>query len=121
MEKPNKLTFRATILGGEVPRRVTVNGRAAWFLLTLMQAGKRGVTTLERPAPRISHYLYQLRKLGFAVSTEYEAHGGAFGGNHGRFTLIDRVTIEGGTLAEYLASPEGRREFPNSDFGRAAA
>ena len=116
-----KLTFTATIHGGLEPHRVTVSGRAAWFLLSLMQAGKRGVTTLERPAPRIGHYLFQLRRAGFNVTTDYETHGGVFGGNHGRFKLVDDVTVEGGTLGAYLDSTEGRREFPNAVFARAAA
>lgn len=117
----HKLQFTATIHGGTEPIRVTVTGRAAWFLLTLLQAGKRGTTTLERPAPRISHYLYVLRRQGFNVSTEFEPHEGVFGGNHGRYVLQDIVTVEGGSLDEYLASPEGRREFPNARFARAAA
>ncbi len=115
-----KLQFVATIHGAN-PRRVMVVGRPAWFLLVLLKAGTKGTTTLERPAPRISHYLFVLRKLGFSVSTEYEAHSGPFGGTHGRFTLLDRVTVEGGTLAEYLASPEGYREFAGFDFARVAA
>jgi hypothetical protein len=37
-----------------------VAGRMAWALERLIQAGKNGVTTLEEPAPRWSHYIYQL-------------------------------------------------------------
>lgn len=120
MEKPIKLSFIATIHGGETSHKVKVSGRPAWFLLTLLQAGSRGTTTLERPAPRISHYLFILRRQGINVSTEYETHGGGFSGNHGRFKLIDRVTVADGTLDEWLAGPEGRRDFPNPSFARAA-
>lgn len=120
MEKSIKLHFIATIHGGDMPHKVAVSGRAAWFLLTLLQAGSRGTTTLERPAPRISHYLFVLRRQGINVSTEYETHGGGFSGNHGRFKLIDNVTVADGTLDAWLDSPEGRREFPNASFARAA-
>lgn len=116
-----KLTYSAFIHGGLEVRRVTVSGRPAWLLLCLLRAGRRGITTLENPAPRISHYLFVLRKQGFVVSTDYESHTGTFGGTHGRFRLLDTVRVAGGTLDDYLASPDGRREFPDASFARAAA
>lgn len=119
-EKSPALTFSATIYRDGEPRTATINGRPAWLLLRLMQAGGRGVTTLDLiAARRVSHYLFMLRKSGINVETTREQHGGAFAGNHGRFRLMDRVSVSGGTLAEWLASPEGRREFPDGVAGDA--
>ena len=122
MQSTIKLTFTATIFReGTEPRRVTCAGRVAWAILSLIRAGKRGCTPIDRPAPRWSDYVFKARKLGFLVETIHEGHEGTFAGHHGRYTLHDRVVVSGGTLEAYLASPEGRREFPNADFTRAAA
>ena len=68
-------------------------GREAWTLRRLVDAGPRGVTTIDHPAPRWSHYVYKLRKAGLAISTDYEPHKGDFPGNHGRYRLETPVTI----------------------------
>jgi hypothetical protein len=68
-------------------------GRYGWTLLNLYRAGSAGLTTLERPAPRWSHYVYILRGEGVEISTEYEKHSGAFSGNHGRYRLLSNVNI----------------------------
>lgn len=72
---------------------ITLNGRAAWMLQKLIDAGKTGVTTLENPAPRVGHYLYSLRKKGFTISTTYEAHAGEFSGVHGRYRLESEIKV----------------------------
>ncbi len=116
-----KLTFRATIHKPSAePVTVTVGGRPAWAILSLMRAGKRGCTPIDRPAPRWSDYVFKARALGFNVETIHEGHEGSFAGHHGRYVLHDAVTVTGGTLDLYLASPEGLREFPNATFARAA-
>jgi hypothetical protein len=72
-------------------------GREAWTLRRLVDAGPKGVTTIDHPAPRWSHYIYRLRKAGLGISTDYETHSGDFPGNHGRYRLEIAVTvIEGG-------------------------
>ena len=53
---------------------VKVNGRDAWALAELIEAGTAGLTTLERPAPRWRHYIYKSRKAGIAIETIHEAH-----------------------------------------------
>lgn len=116
-----KLTFRATINKPNAdPVTVTVAGRPAWALLSLIRAGKRGCTPIDRPAPRWSDYVFRARALGFNIETIHEGHEGSFAGHHGRYILHDAVTVYGGTLDAYLASPEGRREFPGTSFARAA-
>jgi hypothetical protein len=72
-------------------------GREAWTLRHLLDAGPRGVTTIDHPAPRWSHYVYKLRKGGLVISTDYEGHKGDFPGTHGRYRLESEVAvIDGG-------------------------
>jgi hypothetical protein len=68
-------------------------GRFAWALLQLHRAGQTGITSLENPAPRLSHYIFGLRRDGLAIATEYEDHGGAFSGRHGRYRLTTPIEI----------------------------
>lgn len=79
-------------------REMTLIGRQAWCLDQLHRAGQRGVTTVDRPAPRWSDYVFKLRAQGIAVATEHEAHGGTYPGHHARYKLgteIDVVEREG--------------------------
>jgi hypothetical protein len=72
-------------------------GREAWTLRHLVNAGRIGVTTIDHPAPRWSHYVYKLRRAGLVISTDYEGHKGNFPGPHGRYRLETPVTVvEGG-------------------------
>lgn len=80
----------------ERPRNVTIKQpRAVWALRELMEAGLDGVTPIERPAPRWSHYIWLLRKAGLDIETIHEAHGGPFAGTHARYVLRSRVSVEG--------------------------
>ena len=88
MKKP-KVTF--TIGPDGIP--TTVIGRDAWCLLELLCAGPRGVTPLERPAPRWSHYVYKLRRAGLVIETIDENHDGPFAGSHGRYVLRTKINI----------------------------
>jgi hypothetical protein len=72
---------------------LTFTGREAWALQRLIDAGSVGVTTLDHPAPRWSHYLYKLRKAGLVITTDYEPHSGPFPGTHGRYRLKALVTV----------------------------
>lgn len=90
-----RLTLRAVIIlpDGSESLPVTVIGRDAWMLDQLIEVGSRGLTSIERPAPRISHYIYKLRGFGFDIDTEYEVHAGPFPGKHGRFRLLSKIRI----------------------------
>lgn len=68
-------------------------GRFGWTLLQLHRAGDAGLTSLERPAPRWSHYVWVLRADGVGISTTYEDHGGAFAGRHGRYRLTTPIEV----------------------------
>lgn len=83
-------SLRASVNGQPA---VTVHGRLAWALHALHVAGRAGLTTLEHPAPRWSHYVWKLRGMGFPISTLHESHGGAFAGTHARYALSAPVTI----------------------------
>lgn len=73
---------------------VRLDGREAWMMRLLVEAGKRGVSPLDRPdGTRMSHYVYLLRRDGFGVSTEHEPHGGTFPGTHARYRLESEVTV----------------------------
>jgi hypothetical protein len=70
----------------------TFVGREAWALKRLLDADRIGVTTVNHPAPRWSHYASRLRKAGLTITTDYVD----FPGNPGRYRLETRVAmIEG--------------------------
>jgi hypothetical protein len=71
---------------------LTFSGREAWTLRRLLEAGAVGVTTIDHPAQRWSHYIFKLRKAGL-VNTNYEPHTGPFPGTHGRYRLESPVNI----------------------------
>jgi len=68
-------------------------GREAWTLCRLIGAGSRGLTTIDHPAPRWSHYVFKLRRAGLQISTDYESHKGDFPGKHGRYRLQTQIQI----------------------------
>ena len=74
--------------------RGTAIGRYGDTLRALVVAGKRGVTPLERPAPRWSHYVHILRREhDLAIETVTEPHGGDFPGTHGRYVLREEIQL----------------------------
>jgi hypothetical protein len=119
--KPIKPNFPASVTRPTGDTfKVTLTGRVAWAILSLMRAGKTGCTPITRPAPSWSDYVFRARALGINVETIHESHGGSFAGSHARYVLHDTIALSGGNLAEYLDSPEGRREFGNASFVRVA-
>lgn len=68
-------------------------GRDAWCLEQLLRVGDRGFTSLENPAPRISHYIFKLRKAGLLIESIDEKHDGLYAGYHARYVLRSRVTV----------------------------
>lgn len=75
------------------PQQVRVVGRDAWALSALIQAGERGVTPIDTPAPRWSHYVWKLRQAGINVETITEPHGGPYPGHHARYRLRSRLRL----------------------------
>lgn len=72
---------------------ITVTGRECWTLRKLIDAGAKGVSSLDNIGPRVSHYVFKLRGYGLAIETIHEKHGGDFPGTHARYRLHAKVTI----------------------------
>jgi len=72
---------------------LTVNGRDAWALQKLIEAGEAGVTPIDTPGPHWSGYVHKLRKAGPVIETIHEGHGGPFPGRHARYVLRSEVTV----------------------------
>jgi hypothetical protein len=89
----NALCVRYRVSDDPHRREREVTGRFAWALLQLHRAGEAGITSLENPAPRLSHYIHILRRDGLNITTEYEDHGGAFAGRHGRYRLTTPIGV----------------------------
>lgn len=109
-------------IGGPEGRIVTVNGRVAWALDQLMQAGARGATPITHAAPRWSHYIFKLRREGVSIETIDEAHGGAFAGSHARYILRSpvRVLERSGASTASPAIKTTPATFGNHQAGGAA-
>ena len=90
MSAVKKLTVRIGTPAGPMK---TFEGRFAWTLLRLIEAGERGVTPIDWPAPRWSHYVFVLRREGLAIETIEERHAGPYAGRHGRYVLRTPVGI----------------------------
>jgi hypothetical protein len=76
---------------------VEANGRDAWALEKLSEAGSKGCTPIEQPASGCSACVFNLRGLGVPIETLHELHGGEFSGMHGRYVLRALVTKLGGS------------------------
>lgn len=76
-------------------------GREAWALRHLLDAGERGVSSLDHIGPRLSHYVMKLRRAGLVIETVTERHRGDFEGWHARYVLRSHV--------EVLAATDDRR------------
>ena len=72
---------------GREPFTIQAKGRDAWALDRLREAGQKGCTPIDQPAPRWSAYIHKLRGLRVPIETVTEAHGGEFSGKHGRYVL----------------------------------
>ncbi|WP_374701147.1 winged helix domain-containing protein [Agrobacterium tumefaciens] len=60
----------------------------------LVEAGERGVTPIDHPAPRHSAYVHRLRKdYGLLIETIDEKHGGPYPGSHARYVIRTEVEI----------------------------
>lgn len=85
--------IHVTIPGGERPRTFELKGRLGWTAYQLAQAGAQGVTPIERPAPRWSAYVHDLRSMGLPIETKLVAHKGRYPGQHARYALACDITL----------------------------
>ena len=72
---------------------IRVNGREAWTLRRLIDAGAKGISGFDQIGPRLSAYIFDLKRLGFSIETQHEKHGGQFPGNHARYVLRSAVEV----------------------------
>lgn len=89
-----KLSVEVEVLDDPTsPRRLTFTGRMGWALVRLYRSGELGITSLEEPAPRLSHYIFRLRRAGLSIETAREPHRGDFEGVHGRYFLRSNIRV----------------------------
>lgn len=69
------------------------DGRDAWAIAQLIEAGPLGCTPIEHPGPRWSAYVHKWRKRGLPIETIRESHGGAYAGSHARYVLRSLTEI----------------------------
>jgi hypothetical protein len=105
--KDSGTVFEVTPTGGE-PFPLTVKGRPKWALKALIEAGARGITSLENPAPRWSGYIHLLRGMGVPIETQHEPHGGEFSGHHARYILQAQVRFVGLVADHPPITPKSR-------------
>ena len=97
MRDNDVVELQATVDGG--PERKVI-GRFAWALLRLIEAGEKGCTPINQPAPRWSNYIFRLRRQGVAIETITEKHAGAYAGTHARYVLRSLVEVSKVVRAE---------------------
>ena len=86
----NEATFTVKREGAETITTI-VMVRVRWDLESLLQAGQKGCTPIDNPAPRWSACVHKLRRAGVGFETVTEPHAGAFAGIHARYFLRDMV------------------------------
>ena len=73
---------------------VNVNGREAQTIVALVNAGPKGITSLDTFragwAVRLGAYIFDLRQMGVPIETTREPHNG---GNHARYRLTGQIEI----------------------------
>lgn len=87
------MRIHVTLDLGEQSRTLEFKGRMGWTMAQLVDAGPRGITTIERPALRLAAYVHSLRKRGIPIETEIEAHSGPYAGQHARYRLACGATM----------------------------
>jgi hypothetical protein len=95
MTRPH-VRIRASVTEADgMSRTLAFEGQEARTLRALVEAGERGVTSLEIStwALRTSHYIFKLRRAGLTIETIREPHDGPVPGKHGRYVLRSRVCI----------------------------
>ena len=84
---------RATFRVGDGPE-ITAVGREAQTIIALVQAGPKGITSLETFyagwAVRLGAYVFDLKAMGVPIGSVREPHDG---GNHARYFLDGPVSL----------------------------
>ena len=72
---------------------IRATGREAWTLRNLIDAGSKGVSGLVQIGPRLSAYVFDLKRMGIDIEARREPHGGPFPGHHARYVLRSPVEV----------------------------
>jgi hypothetical protein len=93
--------IRISVRVGDSPVK-TFRGRFAQTLALLIENGPAGLSSLESPGVRLSHYVFRLRRDGVPIETEDERHSGPYSraatggiGSPPRSTVIERELANG--------------------------
>lgn len=78
---------------GETTTVFLTEGRVVWLVENLIRAGKRGITSLENPAPRIAAYVHKAKRAGVPINKVTEPHDGLYSGHHARYFIGEGVRI----------------------------
>lgn len=78
------------VIKGDLSGEIELLGRGAWTMRQLIAAWPRGVTSIDDPAPRWSHYVWILRGYGLDIHHRFS---GAFLGNRGCYVLRSAVSV----------------------------
>lgn len=118
------LKVEAKIQGASAPK-ILINQQAQ-HLKIFVERGSRGITKAELCGGlHLGDIVMKLRRKGFSIVTHMEPNTGPYGGEHGRYELIDKVEI---TELEIPPCRKTKRlarfqptqvSIPNSNTGRA--
>lgn len=72
---------------------VTLVGREAQTLRKLIDAGERGISSLDHPGIRLAHYCMKIRRAGITVETVKTPQRGEYAGWFGVYKLRSHVAV----------------------------
>ena len=101
------LATKATVEGGAT---AILRNQAAWFMGEMARHGSRGLTKADYPGLHVGDLVMRIRrKLGEEVIvTQMEPNKHGWGGEHGRYRLNVKVTLEDMPILK-KQKPSGKR------------
>ena len=77
----------------EAKAPITLINQLAEYLPILVKAGPKGITKAQFSGGiHLGDIIMKLRRKGFTIVTHMEPNTGPYGGEHGRYRLMDKVT-----------------------------
>lgn len=120
MSRP-RLATKAIVEGGTT---AVLRNQTAWFLGEIVRHGSRGLTKADYPGLHVGDIVMRIRrKLGEEVIvTLMEPNKHGWGGEHGRYKLNAKVTLENIPIKERKkpAGVETKRAFNSNANGENA-
>ncbi|MDW9711865.1 winged helix domain-containing protein [Sinorhizobium meliloti] len=72
---------------------VTFVGREAYTLRKLLDAGDRGISSLDHVGIRLAHYCMKIRRAGIVIETVKTPQRGEYRGWYGIYKLRSRLSV----------------------------